>query len=120
MRGNRPPGCHRKLQPHHNPLLVYQSFNVLPACIPAVDQPVNFYGGVALYGALGFPTDEVKAMKAQWMLRNQGMCANVVRLARQQGARRVVVAVGASHGQVLSELLRETPGVKVVSFNELP
>ncbi|WBA40945.1 hypothetical protein [Hymenobacter canadensis] len=47
------------------------------------------------------------------------MCANVVRLARQQGARRVVVAVGASHGQVLSELLRATPGVKVVSFNEL-
>ncbi|WBO83890.1 DUF5694 domain-containing protein [Hymenobacter yonginensis] len=102
----------------NEPLAVYQSLNV-PA-YAQVDEPANFYGGVALYGAPGFPTEEVKAMKAQWMLRNQGMCANVVRLARQQGARRVVVAVGASHGQLMTELLRAMPGVKVVSFNELP
>ena len=102
----------------NTPLAVYQSLNA-PA-YAQVDEPANFYGGVALYGAPGFPTEEVKAMKAQWLLRNQGMCANVVRLARQQGARRVVVAVGASHGQLMSELLRAMPGVKVVGFNELP
>ncbi|RSK46479.1 DUF5694 domain-containing protein [Hymenobacter perfusus] len=102
----------------NTPLAVYQALNA-PA-YAEVDEPANFYGGVALYGAPGFPTEEVKAMKAQWLLRNQGMCANVVRLARQQGARRVVVAVGASHGQLMTELLNATPGVKVVSFNVLP
>ncbi|MDU0369842.1 DUF5694 domain-containing protein [Hymenobacter endophyticus] len=102
----------------NTPLAVYQALNA-PA-YAQVDEPINFYGGVALYGAPGFPTEEVKGMKAQWLLRNQGMCANVVRLARQQGARRVVVAVGASHGQLLSQLLRETTGVKVLSFNDLP
>jgi Family of unknown function (DUF5694) len=100
------------------PLALYQALNA-PA-YAQVDEPANFYGGTALYGAPGFPTDEVKAMKAQWLLRNQGMCANVVRLARQQGARRVVVAVGASHGQLMRELLSQTPGVKVVGFNDLP
>lgn len=100
------------------PLISYQSLNA-PA-YAQVDEPANFYGGTALYGAPGFPTEEVKAMKAQWLLRNQGMCANVVRLARQQGAHRVVVAVGASHGQLMRELLSQTPGVKVLSFNDLP
>lgn len=102
----------------NTPMAIYQSLNA-PA-YAQVDEPANFYGGVALYGAPGFPTEGVKAMKAQWLLRNQGMCANVVRLARQQGARRVIVAVGASHGQLLTELLSATPGVKVLSFNELP
>ncbi|MCA8833220.1 DUF5694 domain-containing protein [Hymenobacter pini] len=102
----------------NTPLAIYQALNA-PA-YAQVDEPVNFYGGVALYGTPGFPTEEVKAMKAQWLLRNQGMCANVVRLARQQGARRVVVAVGASHGQLMSELLRAMPSVTVVSFNDLP
>ena len=102
----------------NSPLAIYQALNA--SVYAQVDEPANFYGGVALYGAPGFPTEEVKAMKAQWLLRNQGMCANVLRLARQQGARRVVVAVGASHGQLLRELLRATPGVKVLSFNELP
>ncbi|QNH62496.1 DUF5694 domain-containing protein [Hymenobacter sediminicola] len=86
----------------------------------ALDEAFNFYGGEALYGAPGFPTEEVKAMKAQWLLRNQGMCANIVRQARAQGARRVVVAVGASHGQILRELLAQVPGVKAIRFTELP
>lgn len=86
----------------------------------ALDEGVNFYGGEALYGESGFPTDQIKAMKAQWKLRNEGMCANIVRQARAQGARRVVVAVGSSHGQTMRNMLNQMPGVKAVGFNELP
>ncbi|NVO84106.1 DUF5694 domain-containing protein [Hymenobacter terrestris] len=85
-----------------------------------VDEGMNFLGGEALYGFPGFPTEQVKAMKAQWVLRNEAMCANVVQRARQQQARRVVVAVGASHGHIMRELLSRMPGVKVIGYNELP
>ncbi|SNC76463.1 hypothetical protein SAMN06265337_3399 [Hymenobacter gelipurpurascens] len=85
-----------------------------------LDEAVNFYGGEALYGAPGFPTEQIQAMKAQWKLRNEGMCANIVRQARAQGARRVVVAVGASHGHTMRDMLNQLPGVKAVGFNDLP
>lgn len=96
----------------------YQAMSTLR--YDALDEAVNFYGGEALYGAPGFPTEHVKAMKAQWKLRNEGMCANIVRQARAQRARRVVVAVGSSHGQTMRNMLNQLPGVKAISFAELP
>ncbi|OWP64109.1 hypothetical protein CDA63_05100 [Hymenobacter amundsenii] len=85
-----------------------------------LDKALNFFGGDELYGAPGFPTEAVQEMRRQWVLRNQGMCDNVVRQARQQGARRVLVAVGASHGQQMRLLLQQMPNVRVRTFNELP
>lgn len=85
-----------------------------------LDAALNFFGGEALYGAPGFPTEAVKNMKVQWLLRNQGMCENVVRRAREQGARRVLVAVGASHGQAMREILTQMPQVRVLTYNDLP
>ncbi|SDX35277.1 DUF5694 domain-containing protein [Hymenobacter psychrophilus] len=85
-----------------------------------IDGALNFFGGDALYDAPGFPTAAVQEMRRQWVLRNQGMCDNVVRQARQQGARRVLVAVGASHGQEMRTLLQKMPNVRVRTFNELP
>ncbi|SET06210.1 DUF5694 domain-containing protein [Hymenobacter actinosclerus] len=85
-----------------------------------IDEALNFFGGEALYGAPGFPTEAVQEMRRQWVLRNQGMCDNVVRQARQQGARRVLVAVGASHGQTMRLLLQKMPNVQVRTFNDLP
>ncbi len=85
-----------------------------------IDEKFNFFGDTELYGAPGFPTEAVQEMHRQWVLRNQGMCDNVVRQARQQGARRVLVAVGASHGQQMRLLLQQMPNVHVRTFNELP
>lgn len=85
-----------------------------------LDAALNFYGGEALYGAPGYPTDAAKEMKVQWQLRNQGMCENVVRQARALGARRVLVAVGASHGQTMREILAQMPQVRVRTYNDLP
>ncbi|WP_157530527.1 DUF5694 domain-containing protein [Hymenobacter norwichensis] len=85
-----------------------------------LDAALNFYGGEALYGAPGFPTQAVQDMHVQWKLRNQGMCENVVRQARAQKAKRVLVAVGASHGQAMREILAQMPQVRVRIYNDLP
>ncbi|GAB3225982.1 hypothetical protein GCM10027346_07780 [Hymenobacter seoulensis] len=81
---------------------------------------LNFFGDAPLYGAPGFPTEAVKKMKAQWALRNQGMCENIVRRAREQGARRVMVAVGSAHGLVMQRMLEAMPNVRVLTYNDLP
>lgn len=84
-----------------------------------MDAAQNFYGGPAFYGAAGFPTEEVKQMIHFWNLRNQGMCENVVRQARQKGAKKVVVAVGSSHRSWMEDILKTMPHVKLVNYNEI-
>lgn len=85
-----------------------------------LNDDLNFYGDEALYGAPGFPTAAVQAMKAQWELRNQGMCDNIVRRAREQGARRVVVAVGSAHTVIMHRMLAAMPNVRVSTYHDLP
>lgn len=99
-------------------MLTYQLLNT-PA-YDTVDEAMNFYGGEALYGMPGFPTESVKGMKVQFERRNQGMCENIVRQARQQGAKKVIVGVGASHGKGMRDILAAMPGVKVLNYNDLP
>lgn len=79
----------------------------------------NFYGGSHFYGYAGFPDADVKEMYAQWTLRNEGMCANVLRQAKAQKARRVVIGVGAAHRKIMEEILAKDPAVKIVSYAEL-
>ncbi|MFC6998834.1 DUF5694 domain-containing protein [Rufibacter roseus] len=84
-----------------------------------MDAAQNFYGGPAFYGSAGFPTEEVKQMIYYWNLRNQGMCENVVRQAREKGAKKVVVAVGSSHRSWMEEIFKTMPDVKIVYYNQL-
>lgn len=84
-----------------------------------LDESWNFYGGSHFYGYLGFPTEDVKAMIAQWMLRNEGMCKNIIDQAKSKGAKRVVIGVGASHRKWMEEILARNPTVKIVSYNDL-
>ncbi|AIZ64283.1 hypothetical protein PK28_12390 [Hymenobacter sp. DG25B] len=96
----------------------YRAMN-MPEMGTLSDQ-LNFFGDEPLYGAPGFPTQDVQAMKAQWTLRNQGMCDNIVRQARARGASRVVVAVGSAHTMVMQRLLQNMPKVRVITYNDLP
>lgn len=80
---------------------------------------VNFYGAHRLFGATGFPQKEVEAMLAQWQNRNDDMVRNTVERARQRGAKRVVVFVGANHRKIMADGFRATPGVTVVELNSL-
>lgn len=79
----------------------------------------NFYGGTSFYGWAGFPDQHVKDMLTQWTLRNEGMCANVLRQAKAEGAKRVVIGVGAGHRRIMEDILSRDPNVKIVSYMDL-
>ncbi|WP_316808549.1 DUF5694 domain-containing protein [Pedobacter agri] len=79
----------------------------------------NFYGGKKFFGYAGFPTETVKEMIAQWTLRNEGMCKNVIEQAKAKKATRVVVGVGAAHRKIMEEILSKNPDIKIVSYNDL-
>lgn len=84
-----------------------------------LDEAWNFYGGSHFYGYAGFPTEPVKAMIAQWTLRNEGMCKNIIDQAKAKKAKRIVVGVGASHRKWMEEILAKNPEVKIVNYNDL-
>lgn len=84
-----------------------------------LDEAWNFYGGPHFYGFAGFPTETIKEMIAQWTLRNEGMCKNIIEQARAKKARRIVVGVGASHRKWMEEILAKNPDVKIVNYNDL-
>jgi len=79
----------------------------------------NFYGGRKFYGYAGFPTDALKDMVAQWTLRNEGMCKNIIEQAKAKKAKRVIVGVGASHRHWMEDILAKNADVKIVNYNEL-
>lgn len=79
----------------------------------------NFYGGRKFYGYAGFPTESVKEMMAQWALRNEGMCKNIIEQAKAKKAKRVVVGVGAAHRKIMEEILARNKDVKIISYNDL-
>ncbi|UKT63898.1 DUF5694 domain-containing protein [Pedobacter mucosus] len=84
-----------------------------------LDEAWNFYGGHKFYGYAGFPTENVKEMIAQWTLRNEGMCKNIIDQALAKKAKRIVVGVGASHRVWMEEILAKNPKVKIVNYNDL-
>jgi hypothetical protein len=84
-----------------------------------LDEAWNFYGGRHFYDYAGFPTETVKEMIAQWTLRNEGMCKNIIDQAKAKNAKRVVVGVGASHRKWMEEILAKNPEVKIINYNDL-
>ena len=84
-----------------------------------IDAQGNFYGGEPLYNSIGFPTNDVKEMVKWWIKRNEGMCENVMRQAKANGAKRVVIGVGASHRIWMEDIFRQMPNVKVTNLNDL-
>jgi hypothetical protein len=84
-----------------------------------LDEAWNFYGGSHFYGYAGFPTETVREMIAQWTLRNEGMCNNIIKQAKAQKAKRIVVGVGASHRKWMEEILAKNPNVKIINYNDL-
>ncbi|MBC6108843.1 DUF5694 domain-containing protein [Pedobacter fastidiosus] len=84
-----------------------------------LDEAWNLYGGRHFYGYPGFPTEALKGMVAQWVLRNEGMCKNIIDQAQAKNAKRIVVGVGASHRIWMEEILTKNPNVKIINYNDL-
>ena len=49
-----------------------------------IDEAWNLYVGRHFYGYPGFPTETLKEMVAQWLLRNEALCKNIVDHAMAQ------------------------------------
>ncbi|HEY4652191.1 MAG TPA: DUF5694 domain-containing protein [Pontibacter sp.] len=99
----------------------YTSYEFLNSALYAeLDEFVNFMGGPKFFNEPGYITEEVKQMLHWWEKRNEGICENIILQAKEQGARRVVVGVGASHRKGMEEIFARMPDVKLVNYNELP
>lgn len=87
---------------------------VRAANAPAADSTHAFYLQAALIGAPGKDSAYVGArMAADWYARNLMIFANVARLATSPDDR-VLVIIGAGHGKLLRDYLRESRLVEVV------
>jgi hypothetical protein len=72
-----------------------------------------------LYEIKDFPKEEMLAQIHWWMMRNQGMCDNIVKQARGMELKKVVVIVGANHRRYMQDILKKMPDVTVKNINEV-
>jgi hypothetical protein len=72
----------------------------------------------AMYDMKNFPKEEMLSKIHWWIMRNKGMCENVINRARMAGAKKVVVIVGANHKTYMQDIFRTMPNVRVRNINE--
>ena len=78
----------------------------------------DFYLPV-MYDMKGFPKEEMLSKIHWWIMRNEGMCHNVVNRAKKVDAKRVVVLAGANHRKYMQDIFKTMPHVKVKNINEV-
>lgn len=71
-----------------------------------------------LYELKNFPKEEMLSKIHWWMMRNKGMCENVINRAKSLKAEKVVVIVGASHRKYMQNIFKAMPNVTVRNINE--
>jgi len=71
-----------------------------------------------MYQLKDFPIEEMTSKIHWWIMRNKGMCDNVVKRAKAKGAKKVVVIAGANHKKYMQDIFAKMPGVKVRNINE--
>ncbi len=72
-----------------------------------------------MYNMNGFPKEEMLSKIHWWIMRNEGMCHNVVDRAKLVGAKRVVVIAGANHRKYMQDIFKTMQAVKVRNINEV-
>jgi len=71
-----------------------------------------------MYDMKNFPKEEMLSKIHWWIMRNKGMCDNVVNRARTAGAKKVVVIVGSSHTKYMQDIFKTMANVRVRNINE--
>ncbi len=71
-----------------------------------------------MYDMQNFPKEVMLSKIHWWLMRNKGMCDNVVNRARKAGVRRIVVMAGANHRKYMQDIFRTMPQVRVRNINE--
>ena len=72
-----------------------------------------------MYNMKNFPKEEMLSQIHWWLMRNKGMCENVVNRARASGTKKVVVIAGANHRKYMQDILNKMPNVTVRNINEI-
>ncbi|MFB3387097.1 DUF5694 domain-containing protein [Flavobacterium sp. LAR06] len=72
-----------------------------------------------IYDMKNFPKEEMLSQIHWWLLRNKGMCDNVVNRSRASGMKKVVVIAGANHRKYMQDIFRKMPDVMVRNINEM-
>jgi len=72
-----------------------------------------------MYDMNNFPKEEMLSKIHWWIMRNRGMCDNVVNRARKAGAKKVVVIAGANHKKYMQDIFKTMPNVRVRNINEV-
>jgi hypothetical protein len=72
-----------------------------------------------MYDMKNFPKEEMLSQIHWWLMRNKGMCDNVVNRARALGLTKVVVLAGANHRKYMQDIFKKMPKVSVRNINEL-
>lgn len=71
-----------------------------------------------MYAMKNFPKEVMLSKIHWWLMRNKGMCDNVVNRARKVGVRKIVVIAGANHRKYMQDIFRTMPQVRVRNINE--
>ncbi len=81
---------------------------------------INFYGGQKLFGfSKNYPEKEVREMIRYWQLRNEGMAANILRLAREKKGKRILIAAGSAHQKWIADILKNESDVEIMEYTAL-
>ena len=72
----------------------------------------------AMYNIKGFPKEEMLSKIHWWVMRNKGMCNNVVNRARKARVKRLIVIAGANHRKYMQDIFETMPNVTVRNINE--
>jgi hypothetical protein len=72
-----------------------------------------------MYNMKNFPKEEMLSKIHWWIMRNKGMCDNVVNQARALGLKKVVVLAGANHRKYMQDIFDKMPNVTVRNINEI-
>lgn len=72
-----------------------------------------------MYDLKNFPKEEMLSKIHWWIMRNKGMCENVVDRARALGVKRVVVIAGANHRKYMQDIFGTMRNVTVRNINEI-
>lgn len=84
----------------------------------AISSSGDFYYS-EMYNLKKFPKEEMLSQLHWWLMRNKGMCENVVNRARAIGSKKVVVVAGANHRKYMQDIFRKMPNVTVRNINEV-
>jgi len=84
----------------------------------AISASGDFYLPV-MYDMKGFPKEEMLSKIHWWIMRNKGMCDNVVNRARMARAKKVIVIAGANHRKYMQDIFKAMPHVRIRNINEV-